>query len=198
MRLAQYLTEGGSKDCIVCDIQPMYEKWQGFKTYDFTDFLNTQTKNVMYYYNGPNTVGDDTEDDIKWWLIENGLDEDKLNDITFFDKGYAYFRSFMDEGIPVHTIIKMVRHMYKSREWDSRDTDNETWEKVLGRDYNDDVEQMLDSGEMINAPDIDIRDLRNHSGGYIVGGGKRECLAELQILMSAFNIKAKEFRRFVY
>lgn len=198
MRLEQYLIEGGSRDCIVCDIQPMYEKWQGFKTYEFVDFLNTQTKNVMYYYNGPNTVGDDTDEDIKWWLIENGLEEEKLNDITFFDKGYAYFRSFMDEGIDEHTIIKMVRYMFRKRQWDSRDIELETWQKVLGNDYDDNVERMLEGGDMIYAPDINIAQLRKHSGGYIVGGGKRECLAELQILMSAFNIKAREFKRFIY
>jgi len=198
MRLQQYITEKASKNTIVCDVQPMYEQYQSFETYEFTEFLNTQTKQVMYYFNGPDTVGTDTESDIKYWLIENGLNEEKLNDITFFDKGYAYFRSFMDEGISEHTIIKMIRYMFKTRQWDSRDIENEEWEKALGSDYDSDVEHMLDSGDMIYPPDIDIRQLRQHGGGYIVGGGKRECLAELQLLMSAFNIKAREIKRYVY
>ena len=198
MKLEQYLTEKASKNTIVVDIQPMYEKWIPFDTSEFVEFLNEQTKNVMYYYNGPNTVGDDSEDDIKWWLIEAGLSEEKLNDITFFDKGYAFFRSFMDEGVDGHTIIKMVRYMYKKRQWDSRDIELETWQKVLGNDYDDNVERMLEGGDMIYAPDIDINQLRRHSGGYIVGGGKRECLAEVQLLMSAFNVKAREVQRYIY
>ncbi len=198
MRLERYITEKASKNTIVVDIQPMYEQWIPFKIYDFVEFLNEQTKNVMYYYNGPNTVGEDSERDIKEWLMENGLEESKLNDITFFDKGYAFFRSFMDEGIDAHTLIKMIRHMYKKREWDSRDIENEEWQKVLGKDYTDDVENLLDGGDMINAPDIDINQLRKHSGGYICGGGKRECLAEVQLLMSAFNVKATEVRKYIY
>ncbi len=197
MKFNQYLiTERGSKNTIVVDIQPMYEKWFSFDMVDFTDFLNTQTKDILYFYNGPDTVGDDSEYDMKDWLLAWGLEEDKLNNIEFVDKGYAFFRSLMDEGVDTSIIIKMVRYMFQKRVYDSRDIEEE-WGEMLGDDYGE-VESILTGGDMISIPDIDIRTLKKFSGGYIVGGGKKECLAEVQILMSAFNIRAKEVRRYVY
>jgi len=198
MKLERYLTERASKNCIVVDIQPMYQKSFNFKLFEFVDFLENNTRDVLYYFNGPDTVGDDSKMDIMYWLIEEGLSEEKINDITFFDKGYAFFRSFMDQGIPESTIIKMVRYMYKKREWDSRDIEKEEWQKILGKEYTDEVEYLLDIGDMIYAPDINISQLRKHSGGYICGGGKRECLAEVKLLMSAFNFKSTEVKRFIY
>jgi len=197
MKFEQYLIEKASKNTIVVDVQPMYENWIRFDIEEFTEFLNEQTNSVLYFFNGPDTVGDDTEDEIKYWLIENGLDEYKLRDITFVDKGYAFFRNLMDSGVGEHTIIKMIRYMFKKKVWDSRDIEDDEWEDVLNIDFKF-VEDMLQYGDNINIPDIDIRTLRKHSGGYIVGGGKEECLKEVQILMSAFNIKAKEVKKFIY
>jgi hypothetical protein len=58
----------------------------------FCDFL-TKYDNILYLYNGPDTVGDDTEQEIAMWLTENNLDEETLLDIDFHDKGYAFFRN---------------------------------------------------------------------------------------------------------
>ena len=52
--------------------------------------------------------------------------------------------------------------------------------------------------DSIYIPDIPINKLRKFSGGYIVGGGKNECLKETQLFMSVFNIKATEVRKFIY
>lgn len=199
MKFNQYLiTEKASKNTIVVDIQPMYEKWINFKMYDFIDFLNTQTKDILYFYNGPETVGEDSQRDLEYWLLENGLDKDKFGNIEFVDKGYGFFRNMMDEGIEASVIIKMVRHMFQVKKYDSRDIEEDEWLSVLGEDTYEEVEGILNGGDMINIPDIDIRTLKKYSGGYIVGGGKNECLAEVQLLMSAFNFKAKEVRRYVY
>jgi hypothetical protein len=43
-----------------------------------------------------------------------------------------------------------------------------------------------------------IAELRRFSGAYIVGGGRKECLREVELLMSAFNIKAKRIDSLVY
>jgi hypothetical protein len=46
--------------------------------------------------------------------------------------------------------------------------------------------------------DMPLNVLKSFSGSYLVGGGKNECLKEVEILMSAFNIKSKKVRNFIY
>ena len=50
----------------------------------------------------------------------------------------------------------------------------------------------------IYMPDIRLDELKRFSGSYMVGGGKNECLAEVKLLMNAFNIKYKLVKKFVY
>jgi len=65
------------------------------------------------------------------------------------------------------------------------------------KEFPNDYEDYM-NGDNINIPDIPINKLRKFSGSYIVGGGKNECLKEVQIFMSVFNIRAKEVREFIY
>lgn len=193
-----YLLEKYTRNVIVVDIQPTYEKHhsENFKTWEFCEFLN-QSRNILYFYNGQNTVGEDSEEDVKQWLIENELNEDKLDDIEFYDKGYGFFRSYMDQNISENVIIKMIRIMFQKKAWDSRDIEIDEWEELLGTDF-EEVRELIESEEMIYIPDISVSKLKEFNGSFIVGGGKNECLKEVQLLMSAFNIKTKMFSNFIY
>lgn len=197
MKLEQYITEKASKNIIVVDIQPEYEHVFKFHE-EFTEFLNTQSKQILYFYNGTESgLSNDDKRSISYWLLEHGLEESKLRDITWVDKGYGFFRCLMDENIDNNLIIKMIRHMFKRKVWDSRDIEMEEWEQVLGPE-SEDARWILEGGDNIYIPDIDINTLRKFSGGYIVGGGRRECFNEVKLLMSAFNVRATEIKRFVY
>ncbi len=194
----EYLTEKYTKNLIVVDIQPMYENYfRNIIDMDgFIDLVNNSRK-VLYFYNGINTVGEDDENELKFWLYDNGITEEKLEKIIFYDKGYGFFRSFMDDGIENKTIIKMIRILFDKKIHDSRDIELDEWEELLGNDFSE-VEHLLKFDESFNIPDINIAQLKEFSNGYIVGGGKYECLKEVQLLMSAFNIKAKEISSFIY
>ena len=63
MRLEKYIIEKRKNDVIVVDVQPMYESYIHFDMEDFTTFLRDQHK-ILYYYNGPDTVGSDSKNDI--------------------------------------------------------------------------------------------------------------------------------------
>ena len=45
---------------------------------------------------------------------------------------------------------------------------------------------------------ISVAQLKRFSGAYIVGGGRNECLREVELLMNAFNIKYKRIDSLVY
>jgi len=197
MNFEQYITEKASKNIIVVDIQPEYE--HAFKFHEeFCEFLNEQSKKILYFYNGADSgFSSDTKSSIAYWLIDHGLEERKLNDIKWVDKGYGFFRSLMDEGIDKGLIIKMIRYMFKKKVWDSRDIEIEEWFELLGDEFKD-AGWILNGGDMINIPDIDIKTLKQFSGAYIVGGGRNECFDELKLLMSAFNVRATEVKKFIY
>ncbi len=43
-----------------------------------------------------------------------------------------------------------------------------------------------------------IGQLKEFSGAYIMGGYRTECLAEVQLLMNAFNIKYTQIQKFIF
>lgn len=200
MRLTYYINEKRKNNVIVVDVQPMYESYlkSRIDMSEFTDFLLEQGK-ILYYYNGPNTVGEDRETDIIHWLYEQSDYNDELykkltsNQTIWYDKGYAFFRSWMDEGADVGFIKKAIRYMVSKKEHDSREIEPEEWEEKFPNDWQDSFED-----DNIYLPDIPLNTLKSFGGSYIVGGGKNECLAEVQLLMSTFNIKAKPVRKFIY
>ena len=198
MKFKEYITEKRKNNVIVVDIQPMYQNSIRFDMYNFTQFLKEQGK-ILYYFNGPDTVGSDTKSDIINWLYEESdYDDELLNklnhkDTIWYDKGYAFFRSWLDMGADEGFIKQAVRFMMSKKENDSRDIEPEEWLEKFPDDYDD----MYDN-DPIYLPDIPLNVLKRWSGSYIVGGGKNECLKEVQLLMSVFNIKAKEVRKFIY
>lgn len=194
MRFNSYLTEASRKNLIVCDIQPIYESAFRFKMWEFTDFLNESRGDILYFFNGPDTIGtDDSREVIVDWLIENDLDSSVLDRITWKDKGYAFFRSWMDMGVSDADMIKAIRYMAQKRVYDSRDIELEEWMELFDGEYEDII-----SVDSIYWPDMEVNELRKWSGSLITGGGKQECLKEVQLLFSAFNIRNKEVKRFIY
>ncbi len=63
----------------------------------------------------------------------------------------------------------------------------------MGTDYDENV---LSDPLITNW--INIAQLKNFSGAYLMGGGKNECLREVELMMNAFNIKYKRINNLVY
>ena len=77
---------------------------------------------------------------------------------------------------------------------DSREIDDEPWLELVGEDF-----RFYDDREMnIYIPDINIASLKELSGTLMGGGGRHECLRELELLMNAFNIKYKRVDDWIY
>ena len=200
MRFKDYLTEKRTNNVIVVDVQPIYKSGIRFDMYEFVEFLQDQ-RNILYYFNGPDTVGGDSKNEIIDWLMEySDYNDDfynKLNrETVWYDKGYAFFRNWMDNGVDEGFIKKAVRFMMIKKVNDSRDISTEEWIEEFPEEEN--FFENYYKEDCIYLPDIPINKLKKWSGSYIVGGGKNECLAEVLLLMSIFNIKAKRVKKFIY
>jgi len=128
-----------------------------------------------------------------WHYLEYGLDEELTHLFTFKEKSYAWLRPWMDQGVSDNLIILVVRYLVMNHLTDSRDIEEDVLKEILGEDWGEWMED-----DSIHIPDIHIGDLKALSGSLIGGGGKSECLRELELFMNAFNIKYKEVNDWIY
>lgn len=196
MKIKQVISEAKTGSVIVVDVQPAYELSINFAP-QLMSFLNKQQKILMLVNADSEGLTDDTPYSIKEYWNENGFTN--WNAVKFVDKGYGYLRSWMDSGISEKTIIKTIREMYNRRVNDSSDlfqnTENpaEEFENFIGAEFEN---WMLSDPIVVEW--LSLKLLKSFSGSYIVGGGCNECLKEVEILMSAFNIRSTRISKFIY
>lgn len=202
--IVEYLLEGTTKkELVIVDIQPDYKKYITFNMGSFVDFLNKSYKKyerILYLYNGRETVGLDDQGSITEWLVEYGLDEEVLNIVEFYDKGYAFLRNAMDQGINEDEIVHLLEYMSSNDLNDSRDLDEDNWIE-FSRLYPKDIdikEYLQDNGDSINIPDVLERIKYIKNNFQICGGGKTECLAEVLILIKLCKKRYSLLPQFVY
>jgi hypothetical protein len=190
----------GKHLCVV-DIQPEYEKAFGNMLPEFIDFLNENYGNLghlTFFYNGYDTLGMISEGDYKMWWLDNGLEEHIVYGATFYDKGYAFFRYCIDEGIDDEQIVNIVKYMVEKNVNDSRDLDKDFWNEFIERYGNEDIRELLEfAGDAINIPDL-MDELSGYKGVVICGGGINECLKEVEIALDSLGTQYTVLSKYTY
>lgn len=202
-KMKQLLNEGVSNHLIVVDIQPEYEAGFTFNINEFCNKLNhiiDEGVRVTMLYNGADTIGMIDKNDYIIWLLENGLDEENLGYINMYDKGYAFFRYCMDEGVNEDEITNLVRFMMKHQINDSREITEEFWDMFEAEYSPDDIRELVEyADDCINIPELmDYLDDIIHGTVYLTGGGVNECLKEVEIALNAMNKPYIIYPEFTY
>lgn len=201
VRSTEFLSEGRNHPVIVVDVQPEYCQGIEYICEPIMEFVANQTGPVLMFVNAENTgVSGDSLDDIMWYW-ELGAPDMDWSRVEIVDKGFGYFRSWMDRGENPASIIKVIREMYRQKVSDSRDL-------FGGENHPDYDENMRElAGHAFRPFDLDdsltinwtsVAQLKRFSGSYLVGGGRNECLREVELLMNAFNIRYKKIEKFIY
>jgi hypothetical protein len=196
MKILEILNEAYTGSTIVIDVQPAYSSYIDFAP-QLMKYLNKQKQILMLVNSDEEGFTEDSIPDIKTYWEENGFSN--WNNVKLIDKGYGYLRGWMDQGVSEAVIIKTIREMYKQRITDSRDlfenSNNpaEDFAKFIGPEFQD---WMID--EAIHVEWVPVKLLKSFSGSYITGGAKNECLKEVELLMSAFNIRTTRINQFVF
>lgn len=190
-----------NKTIINVDIQPEYKKSIYFLM-EWVKFINKSSKNndIIFLYNGKDTLGMINEYDYKYWLIELGIKKKVIYESTFYDKGYAFFRYCMDSGIGEDNIVDLVKYMIRHDINDSRDIDEDMWDNYMEETNHSqqDVRDLLENaGDMINIPDL-MSFLKRYSNIVLTGGGISECLKEVEIALLGLNKKYNILSQFTY
>ena len=194
------LTEAtvSGKTIVSVDIQPEYKDYITFIP-KWIDFINSSVdnNNIVFLYNGPE-LGMITEQNYKYWLLEQGINEDVINTAKFFDKGYAYFRYCMDESIDDEQIVHLIKFMIANNVNDSRDMDKDAWKNFIKQYGSEDVRELMQqSDEMIYIPDL-MDFIKRFSNIVLVGGGITQCLKEVELALMALDKPYKVLSKYTY
>lgn len=191
------LNEAAGTNILVVDVQPAHDSLAGGVVGGVAELLNRSTGTIYMLYNA-NGYTDDTKYDVVSYFIDNGLDPEVAQRIQYIEKEYGFFRAWMDYGVPDRIIIKTIRAMVQAKTNDSRMLDINT---VLTPEEQTVLAQnRIDwNNEGIYLPDfIQISILKKISPFYMVGGGRNECLREIELWCNAFNIRYKRIDQLVY
>ena len=107
-----------------------------------------------------------SEQELIWWFIENGLDENVIEQSRFYDKGYAFFRYCMDEGIDDDDIVALIKYMMNHNITDSREIDEEMWREFMFENNveESEIKDLLEvSDDMLSIPEL-MDYLKNYGG----------------------------------
>lgn len=212
MRSREIIGEGRNHPVIVVDVQPEYcginDGEESTVCLDIVKFVTNQTGPVLFFVNAEGQgLSGDTVDGVRlYWddtvreLTGDYENERPINWARFqiVDKGYGYLRSWMDHGIEPSVIISTIRELYQQRKSDSRELNFPPFNRrtpqqslIMGA-----IEEMKDDPLTVNW--TSVAQLKRFNGAYIVGGGRNECLREVELLMNAFNIRYRRIDSLVY
>lgn len=184
---------------VIVDVQPEYNF--DFDMFAFMQYINQEHiegKDIIYLYNGYDTLGMIKSDDLKNWLFESSDYDEQMrgliyDEIQYYDKGYAFFRSCMDEGIDDVTTVALINKMMEWDITDTRDLTKEFWIEFVSENKKelydiDEVRELLEyASDMIYIPELMEDVIEKLDNVTLVGGGVTECLREVIIALMVLN-----------
>jgi hypothetical protein len=189
------------KHLIVVDVQPEYSNWMHSLPRELFGYINMyhdSLYNLTFLYNGADTMGMVSEGEYRMWLVESGLDEEIAYEARLYDKGYAFFRNCMDEGVDEEKLVNLVKFMRDNNVYDSRDLTEDFWKSFIDQYGNEDIKELMqDSDDSINIPDL-MDYLEPFNNIVLVGGGINECLKEVELALDALDKNYTTWHKFTY
>lgn len=138
------------------------------------------------------------EDDYKAWFWELGLPDEIIENIIWYDKGYAWVRVCIDNYIAEDNVVNFVRFIYENNINDSRDLNKDLWKKYIRKYSKDDVHDLLRfSKDAVTIPGL-MDFIKPYNNIDLCGGGINECLKEVEICLKALNKTYRPIKQFIY
>jgi hypothetical protein len=201
-----------SKSLIVVDIQPFYHQYHKNITPQLLEHIrdnSNQYKNIIWFFNAEEVIGieEDIHDMTDYIMDFEIISEDQFDSINFIDKDFGFFRNWLDAQVDDDFIKYVVKHMIQEDVVDIRELDEEVFkmlfqtyfnlnEEDLQNEWADEYKFFLDNP--INIPQFKWQAIRNLGNVDLCGGSENECLAEIEILLEAVDVKVNKLNKFIY
>lgn len=201
-----------SKSLIVVDIQPFYHQYHKNITPQLLEHIrdnSNQYKNIIWFFNAEEVIGieEDIDDMTDYIMDFEIISEDQFDSINFIDKDFGFFRNWLDTQVDDDFIKYVVKHMIQEDVVDIRELDEEVFrmlfqtyfnlnEEDLQNEWADEYKFFLDNP--INIPQFKWQAIRNLGNVDLCGGSENECLAEIELLLEAVDVKVNKLNKFIY
>jgi len=191
------LDELNYRPLVVVDVQPAYKSYCDHIVQPLMKYINRYRGPILMLVNAEESgVSDDHKDDIIYYWIENGLNEKKLDYLNITDKGFGFLRAWMDLTTE-ENIIKIGQFMISRNLTDNREIEERgisTLEELLGDEYEESLE-----GDPLILNWLDWNLIRSqYNGSQLCGGGRYECLREVELMFKILRVKYTILEKFVY
>lgn len=196
-----------SENLIVVDIQPFYHHWHKNITPRLLEYIEKSNYgDILWFFNAQEVGIEEDHVDVRDYITDfEILSEDKLEDITLIDKYYAFFRNWMDMGVDEDFIVHVIKHMISEDIVDSRDIEEDDLKMIYGSYYGLNAEEIESDPDFdtllsdnIHIPHFKWDAIKKLGSVDICGGGRNECLKEMELLLEAVGVKVSRIEQFIY
>lgn len=176
--------ENKSDFLVVVDVQPAYQDACEDIIYDIIEKINKSEQPIIFFYVG-RELDCDTKSDVIGYLLEHGIEENRIDGIRFIEKDYGFFRTWMDAGVSHENILKTIRYMNKNNITDTRDFSEEDWSRTVGNQY----AHRAYSDDFFGLPNFNQKIFKEKivNNFELIGGGRYECLLEIDFFLKGLD-----------
>lgn len=169
---------------VVVDVQPAYQDSCEDIIYEVIEKINKSEKPIVFFFVGRD-LDCDTKSDVIGYLLEHGIEENRIDGIRFIEKDYGFFRSWMDCGVPHDIILKTIQYMNKEHINDTRNFNEEDWSNTVGNKYSKSVY----TEDPLYLPNFNQKMFKDKAidNFELIGGGRYECLLEIEFFLKGLN-----------
>jgi hypothetical protein len=174
--------------------------YAGAFNFDMKEFISYMEKfdRVIYLFNNrlsPQKTPD-TEESIKFWL-KTFKPDINFSNIEFWPKQYWYMRDILDSGLATENqIINLYKMMIMFNRQDAEELDISSLGKIFtSGEIIDNIKSKI--WKLWYDPRL-IYDMSFWTNIILVGGLKKQCLAEIEIFLKALDISFKENDKYIY
>jgi hypothetical protein len=167
---------------LVVDVQPEYSATCAGVARQLNGLLRkaarTHGKVLALFVGGE--LSEDREANVRAYWLAHGVEEHQLSRVTFLEKGYNFFRGWMDNGVDAEVIVDTAKSLRDRLCWDSTCLAPEELIE-LGADPT--LETLYMPGCLEgHAPRFE------GTRWFTCGGGVTECLLETELWMRSRDI----------
>lgn len=169
---------------LIVDVQPAYKSaFRGGLVQDILEHIATVPDDTpVFIVSVCHELSGDTREDILGFWLDSGMDEAMFDRVTFIEKEYAFFRGWMDNGVPDEEIVATGKRLVELGIYDSRD--------LAESDLAMYAPSAIDLSDCMFLPTPLGLDSRYHNAlWHVCGGGDAECLKEVELWMDVVGIE---------
>jgi hypothetical protein len=178
---------------LVIDVQPAYAsafgKW-------FTNEVLDQMRKVpadqpLVIVSVNEELSGDTSEGIRDFWEREGMEDELFKRAIFLEKPYAFFRGWMDCGVPHDEIVTVAKELRRRRKYDSRQLPVDVLSELAPAGF--------DLADPLFLPyELEVESHYRQPTWSICGGGRDECLKEVELWLHSCSIAYNRLDHLTY